>query len=94
MMHEATVASDRLDWLVEERIGELFSSLTTSWAAAASAGQVPDVDPRVLYHSLSGSATLLYANAPEADRLGVSINEELVAAHEDALVRLFLGDTT
>ena len=92
MVHEATVASDRLTWIVDRHTRPRFESLTRTWRALRSKGLVADIDETVFYYSLVGAASLPYVNAPEALLLGHdTLDETFIDLHADALVAMFLG---
>ncbi|MFT7501984.1 MAG: TetR/AcrR family transcriptional regulator [Gammaproteobacteria bacterium] len=92
MVHEATVVSDRLRWLVERHTRPRFEALTRSWRALRLQGLVADIDETVFYYSLVGAASLPYVNAPEALLLGHdTLHPAFIELQADALVALFLG---
>jgi AcrR family transcriptional regulator len=96
MVHEATVDSDRLAWLVDRHVRARFEQLGALWRQVQDDGDTHlDTDPVVLYYCLLGAASLLYVNAPEARRLaadpdptGVTLD---VDRHADTLVAMLLG---
>lgn len=91
MMHEATAPSDRLRWLVDELTGERREQMAAIWNDVRAAGRGAPVGADVLYHSFIGAASLLYANAPEAELFGLDPTDpDLVDRHADALVAMFL----
>lgn len=93
MVHEATVASDRLRWIVERHTRPRFQRITGTWRRLRAAGVVRDLDETVLYYSLVGAASLPYVNAPEAELLGRdTLAADFIEAHADALVSMFLDD--
>ncbi len=93
MVHEATVASERLEWIVERHTTPRFERLTRTWAGLRSAGEVRDIDEAVVYYSLVGAASLPYVNAPEAELLGRdTLSPAFIEAHAEALVAMMLGD--
>lgn len=98
MVHEATVESDRLAWIVETHVRERFEQLETAWTALRASGATAiDTDPLIIYYTVVGAASLLYVNAAEARRLvGADpsadvIDDELIEKHADALVAMLLG---
>ena len=94
MMHEATSPSERLSWLVETQVGHRQAAIATAWAELQGSGVVADIDADLLYHTIIGAASLLYANAPEAVLMGIDPTDpDLVRRHSDALVGIFLGPT-
>lgn len=92
MVHEATVASDRLTWIVDRHTRPRFEAITLTWRGLRSKGLVADIDEGVLYYTLVGAASLPYVNAPEALLLGHdTLHETFIGLHADALVAMFLG---
>ena len=100
MVHEATADSERLDWIVETHVRARFEQFGVLWGAVRESGANElDVDPVIVYYTLLGAASLLYVNAAEARRLlgragsGDVISNELIEAHADTLVVMFLGSS-
>jgi len=92
MVQEATIDSERLNWIVERHTRPRFEILTSDWRRLRSAGQVADIDDVVVYYSLVGAASLPYVNAPEARLLGHDTGKQaFIESHAEALVTLFLG---
>ncbi|MEM8620078.1 MAG: TetR/AcrR family transcriptional regulator [Actinomycetota bacterium] len=95
MVHESTVPSDRLRWIVDRHTRPRFELVITEWRAAQASGVVPPIDESVLYYSLVGAASLAYVNAPEAELLGYdTLDPAFIQAHADALVSTFLPAPT
>ncbi|MDW3179909.1 MAG: TetR/AcrR family transcriptional regulator [Acidimicrobiia bacterium] len=91
MMHEATSFSSRLDWLVSTHTRDRHATLSAEWAELVTAGLVPEIDAELLYHAVIGASTMIYANAPEADLMGINPRDPtLIQRHADTLVALFL----
>ncbi|CAB4884476.1 unannotated protein [freshwater metagenome] len=88
MMHEATSASERLDWLVDHHVRERFHTMASMFVTTAHA----DVDPLVLYYTFVGAASLLSANAPEGRRLTgrEPTAATVVDAHANLLIAMML----
>jgi AcrR family transcriptional regulator len=92
MVQEATMDSERLQWIVDHHTRPRFDVVTTQWRQLRAQGHVADIDEVVLYYSLVGAASLAYVNAPEARLLGHdTLGESFIGAHADALVAMFLG---
>lgn len=92
MVQEATIASDRLRWIVERHTRPRFDHVTRAWRRLRGQPAVADIDEVVLYYSLVGAASLAYVNAPEARLLGHdTLTAEFIDAHADALVTMLLG---
>ena len=93
MIQEASAPGPRLTWLVETHIRPRHDMMRALWLDVRAAGHGVDVPVELLYHLVIGAASLLHANAPEAELLaGIDASDPaIVEAHADALVRLFLG---
>ena len=92
MVQEATIDSERLQWIVEKHTRPRFEVVTQHWRRLRADGAVSDIDDVVLYYSLVGAASLAYVNAPEARRLGHdTLTDAFIDAHADALVTMFVG---
>ena len=92
MVQEATIDSERLQWIVERHTRPRFELVTERWRQLRSEGAVADIDETVLYYSLVGAASLAYVNAPEARLLGHDTQTDaFIDAHADALVTMFIG---
>lgn len=92
MVQEATIDSERLEWIVERHTRPRFEVVTEQWRRLRAAGAVADIDETVLYYSLVGAASLAYVNAPEARLLGHdTLSDSFIEAHAESLVTLFLG---
>lgn len=92
MVQEATVDSDRLAWIVDRHLRAHFEATTSAWSELRVSGDVPDIDPTIVYYSILGAASLVYVNAPEARRLGRDpLTTAFADAHAAALVLMLLG---
>ena len=92
MVQEATIDSERLQWIVDRHTRPRFELITEQWRRLREEGRVADIDEVVLYYSLVGAASLAYVNAPEARLLGHdTLTDTFIEAHADALVTMFLG---
>ena len=92
MVQEATIDSERLQWIVERHTRPRFEVVTEQWRRLRDDGSVADIDEVVLYYSLVGAASLAYVNAPEDRLLGHdTLTSTFIEAHADALVTMFLG---
>lgn len=96
MVHEATAATPRLEWIVEQHVRNRFDALAEQWLAvrADGAGTI-EADPIVIYYTVVGAASLLYVNTPEAHLLlgrDDVVDDRLIDAHADLIVTMLLGD--
>jgi hypothetical protein len=92
MVHEATTASARLEWMVETHVKPFFDGVMTAWQALRVAGIAAPIDGEILYYVLIGAASLPYVNAPEVRLLTGRdpSTSEWIGAHADALVAVLL----
>mgnify|MGYP002008487613 FL=1 len=91
MMHEGAAPSERLAWFVETELAHRHCELLAAWTNLQNSGIAAEVDPDVLYHSMIGAASLLYANGPEAELLGIKPNDHaLTERHAQSLIALLL----
>ncbi|MEM8618654.1 MAG: TetR family transcriptional regulator [Actinomycetota bacterium] len=90
MMHEATSPGERLEWLVETHLGPRQAVLASTWVSLRQRGIAAPIEVDAVYHTIIGAASLLYANAPEAELMGID-PQTLVERHADALVAVFLS---
>jgi AcrR family transcriptional regulator len=97
MVHEATIDSERLGWLVDRHVRPRFEQLGELWLQVRADGQTHlEADPVVIYYCVLGAASLLYVNAPEAAHLlgvadAATVTDSLVDAHADTIVAMLLG---
>lgn len=66
MTHEATRASDRLDWLVETHVRRRHRELAEAWAVLVDAGIAAPIDPELVYWVLIGATSLPFLSIAEA----------------------------
>ena len=91
MMQEATNPSDRLTWLVESYTSQRQARLAQAWTELQNREVAAPLNHAMLYHTILGAASLLYANAPEAQLMGIDPTDpNAVKSHADGLVALFL----
>ena len=98
MVHEATAATPRLEWIVEQHVRVRFDTLAEQWLAVRADGATTiEADPIVIYYTVVGAASLLYVNTPEAHLLlgrDDVVDDALIDAHADLLVAMLLGSAT
>lgn len=93
MVAEAMTQTPRLKWIVENFSRDAYERILTMWRDVRAAGAGAEIEERLVYHLFIGAASLLWANAPEAQLLDPSISAHdpaVINAHADALVRFFL----
>ena len=91
LLHESLVPSNRLEWLVEHHTGERHDALRDLWAELGELGVTAPIDPDLVYHALVGAASVLYASAPEAQRMGIDVDDPgLRERHVAALRAMFV----
>lgn len=92
MVQEATIDSERLQWIVDRHSRARFDAVTARWNSLRAAGVVPDIDETAFYYMLIGAASLPFVNAPEARLLGRNtLDDRFVELHADAVVALVTG---
>jgi TetR/AcrR family transcriptional regulator len=92
MVHEGTVASDRLVWMTETHVKPVFDGIRPGWQMLRKAGIAAPIDHEILYYVLVGAASLPYVNAPEV-RLLTGRNPKdpkWIDAHAAALIAILL----
>jgi hypothetical protein len=92
MLQEGTAPSERLTWLVERHVRPLYERLTRWFADAQDAGVVPAGRTEHLFYAMIGAASMPYAMAPEFALLTGREPGDLLDAHADLLVSLFLRE--
>ncbi|MDW3220497.1 MAG: TetR family transcriptional regulator [Acidimicrobiales bacterium] len=92
MIKEASSPGERLTWLVDTHVRPRYDAFRAGWDALVESGHAGPVPPELAYHLIVGAASLLHANAPEAEALiGVQASDPAtVEAHADAMVGLFI----
>ena len=91
IVQEATIGSDRLDWIVDAHTRSRYDLLVALWRDLRATGDAHDIDETIFYYSLIGASSLAYVNAPEARLLGQdTLSARFVEAHADALITMFL----
>jgi TetR/AcrR family transcriptional regulator len=92
MVHEGTVASDRLIWISETHIKPFFDAIGFAWRTLREAGQAAGIDSDVLYYLLVGAASQPYVTASEVRLLAGRDprDPEWIDAHAEALVAFLL----
>ena len=92
MMHEGTAPSDRLEWLTDTHIRHRVERMRRPWDYLVATGQAPPIAVEIMFYMLIGAASLMYANAPEAQMLGVDTNDpSIINTHSAALIAMFLA---
>jgi AcrR family transcriptional regulator len=92
MVHEGTVASDRLTWMTQTHVRPFYDAVGPTWQVLREAGVAAPIEREILFYVLVGSASLPYVNAPEV-RLLTGRDPDSPAwidAHADGLVAILL----
>jgi AcrR family transcriptional regulator len=95
MNDEGKREGPRMEWIVDHLVREVFEVVRDQLYRAGGLARLPaDLDPLHLYYILIGAITMLFHQAPECQRLTGRdpSDEEVVEAHADALVALFVGE--
>jgi TetR/AcrR family transcriptional regulator len=92
MVHEGTADSDRLTWVTETHVRDLFASVQPIWNSLREAGVAAPIESDLVYYILVGAASLPYVNAPEVRLLTGRdpTDVDWIETHADALVGLLL----
>lgn len=93
LMHEeGKRESERMRWLVDHHVKPLYEALRRLIEGAQGAGRMAEVDPLHLHYILVGAVALIFHQAPECRRMTGRdpMDDAMVEAHAEALVRLFL----
>jgi AcrR family transcriptional regulator len=94
MNDEGKREGPRLRWLVEHHGRRLFETLQSGFALSGAKGPLAGVDPVLGYFVFVGALGMLFSQAPECRLLSgkdPTASPDMVEAHADLLVRLFLG---
>jgi AcrR family transcriptional regulator len=94
LMHEEGKRdSERMHWLVDNHVKPIYLALSQLIERAQGTGRLADVDPLHLHYILVGAMALIFHQAPECRRMTGRdpMDDAVVEAHAEALVRLFLG---
>jgi TetR/AcrR family transcriptional regulator len=94
MSHEAGHSGERLDWLLENLLGNTFTLFTSLIVAAQKAGRYVEGDPYHLHYLFLGAAARIFMLAAEAEKfVGTSPFESaFVAEHVRLCHLLFFRD--
>ena len=90
MLAEGTEPTERLAWLVERHVRPLFAAFVESVGDAQRAGVALRGRPEHLYYAMVGTASMPYAMAPEFRLLTGRDPGDLLDAHAELLLALFL----
>lgn len=90
---EATIPSDRLDWLVARHLRPRLDMLAAGWAALRADGIGADLTAAEVWEIVTGFGALHFANAPMLQKLGVSGGGGAAesAAHAERMLAILLG---
>ena len=91
MIQEGMHQDWRLNWLLERSVRLWYTQVCSLFNAAKKLGGAPNMSAHHFYYILTGAATLIFANAAEAEALsGQSPSDSAsIEAHADALADLF-----
>lgn len=93
MNDESKREGPRMRWLVDRHVKPLYEHMWTLTERGRQTGALPPINPVSMHYILVGSVSLLFSQAPECRRATGQdpMSEEIVGAHADAIIRLFLG---
>ena len=89
---EATVPSDRLDWLVANHLRPRFETVSAGWSALRDRGLGADLTAAEVWEVLTGFGALHFANAPMLTLLGIYGGDDRSEsdAHADRILAIVL----
>jgi TetR/AcrR family transcriptional regulator len=92
LIHEATSASERLEWLIENYVRANYESLAAHWLVLQRLGVAAPIDARLIHYVLVGASSLQFINSDEARLLlGAEPDDPaLIEAHVAGLVAMLL----
>ena len=93
MIQEGMDREWRLEWLLERSVRLWYTQVCNLFEEAASLGVAPKMGAHHFYYILTGSATLMFSNAVEAEALSGEnpLSQKSVDAHADAIANLFVS---
>ena len=97
MNEEGKRQGPRMRWIVDRHVKPLFEGLTSFFEEAGSEMRVPGhVDPVHINYIFIGAVAAIFHQTPECRRVAGydPMLPALIEAHADALVHLFLGDSS
>ncbi len=91
MIQEGMRQDWRLNWLLERSVRPWYTQVCSLFNAAKKLGGAPNMSAHHFYYILTGAATLIFANAAEAEALSGRnpLDTASIEAHADALADLF-----
>jgi AcrR family transcriptional regulator len=95
MNEEGKRDSERMHWLADNYVRPVWDAITLLFERAQANGELPiRFDSPHFHYLFAGASAAIFHQAPECRRLfGVDPSQpDVVEAHADALVHLFLGD--
>ncbi|MEM7412368.1 MAG: TetR/AcrR family transcriptional regulator [Myxococcota bacterium] len=96
MVQEGIHPSARSRWLQERHLRPLLEALTAQWQALESEGLRLPAPPTLLQYMVIGASSVPYSVAGEYERFSGQdpFDKDAIEAHADAVVALFLPETT
>lgn len=90
---ESKADNERMDWLVDHHVRQLYELTTGLFADLIARGEMPDIPTPSLFYILTGAGPTIFVHAPECRRLTGQdpLLPDAVQAHADAVVRLLFG---
>ena len=91
MIQEGMAQDWRLAWLLDRSVRPWYAQVCSVFNRATQLGIAPKMDAHHFYYALTGAATLMFSNAPEATALSGTnpLDPATVDAHADAVADLF-----
>lgn len=93
VMQESKSDSERMDWLVDRHIRQLYDGVIAQFEQLAADGEIPPIPGPFIYYLLTGAAPTIFVLAPECERLAGfdPRTPEAIKTHADAVVGLLFG---
>ena len=91
VIQEGTVASDRLEWLVEEHLKSRYLAMAHVWQTLVSKGVAARIEPEMFNYFFLGLASTVHTSAPEARLLtGIEPSDEAFLEKQIAAITALL----
>lgn len=90
IVHESTVAGERLDWLVMHHLEPRQQRTAALWKAALRTGRTAPISPEMAQFVIVGAIDIALISERFLESLGTAAGAAMVDAHIDSLVATFL----
>lgn len=92
VLNEGTLPSERLDWLAELYLTDVYELIKSRWRQLRAEGVAAPIDERLIYHHLVGAVSLIFVAEAEAHLLlgPEASSEDVRQAHVAGLISTML----